>query len=321
MNHKHSKKGETERKKSQNTTSIKIQNQEKPKRTIKDSVFRNLFSEPRYGLELYKILHPEDTKTTEEDIAYTTISREITNGIRNDLGMCIGGRYLIMIEAQSTWSVNILIRMYIYLAEIWKNYIVQNGLDVFSTKELDLPVPEFYVVYTGNRKNRPKFLRLSDDIFHGTCKNIELTIRMLYNGENKGDILDQYVSFTEQADYFYKKYGRTKEAAEKLVEYCIAHNILTEYLNRKKEEVTSMIGVIFDDTIHRQKMQEEAEARGEARGTIKGEKQGQIKKARETALRLCRRGYNAEAIAEIVDMPGEQVKEWLAETYEKNADN
>ena len=101
-----------------------------------------------------------------------------------------------------------------------------------------------------------------------------------------------------------------------------------------------MIGVIFDDTIHRQRMQEEAEARGEARGeaggeargedrgeargvaigTIKGEKQGQIKKARETALRLCRMEYDAEAIAEIVDMPEEQVKEWLAESYEDNID-
>lgn len=112
------------------------------------------------------------------------------------------------------------------------------------------------------------------------------------------------------------------------MEYCIAHNILTEHLNRKKEEVTSMIGVIFDDTIHRQRMQEEAEIRGEARGeargiaigTIKGEKQGQIKKARETALRLCRMEYDAEAIAEIVDMPEEQVKEWLAESYEDSID-
>lgn len=197
LNHKHSKKNGAKRKKSRNTTLIKLEDREKPKRTIKDSVFRNLFSEPGYGLQLYKILHPEETETTEEDISYLTIIREITNGIRNDLGMYIGGRYLIMIEAQSTWSVNILIRMYIYLAEIWKNYIVQNKLDVFSSRELNLPVPEFYVVYTGSRKKRPEFLRLSEDIFHGTCKNVELKIQMIYNGENKGDILDQYVSFTE----------------------------------------------------------------------------------------------------------------------------
>ena len=86
------------------------------------------------------------------DISYLTIIREITNGIRNDLGMYINGRYLILIEAQTTWSVNILVRMFIYLAEIWKNHIVQNGLDVFASKAIELPMPEFYVVYTGSRK-------------------------------------------------------------------------------------------------------------------------------------------------------------------------
>ena len=35
---------------------------------------------------------------------------------------------------------------------------------------------------------------------------------------------------------------------------------------------------------------------------------------------MCRMGYDAEAIAEIVDMPEEQVKEWLAESYEDNID-
>jgi hypothetical protein len=35
------------------------------KRTAKDSVFRDLFKIPKYLLELYQSLHPEDTETTE----------------------------------------------------------------------------------------------------------------------------------------------------------------------------------------------------------------------------------------------------------------
>ena len=116
---------------------------------------------------------------------------------------------------KTTWSVNILVRMFIYLAEIWKNHIMQNGLDVFTSKAIELPMPEFYVVYTGSRKTRPDCLKLSRDLFHGKCADIELTVHMLYNGENKGDILDQYVSFTDQVDHFYKTYGRTQEAAKK----------------------------------------------------------------------------------------------------------
>ena len=38
------------------------------KRTIKDSVFTYLFSQPEYARELYLNLHPEDQDVTEEDI-------------------------------------------------------------------------------------------------------------------------------------------------------------------------------------------------------------------------------------------------------------
>ena len=34
------------------------------KRTIKDSVFRNLFSQKEYLLQLYQALHPEDKNVT-----------------------------------------------------------------------------------------------------------------------------------------------------------------------------------------------------------------------------------------------------------------
>lgn len=35
------------------------------KRTIKDSVFTDLFRDTKYLIQLYRTLHPEDQKTTE----------------------------------------------------------------------------------------------------------------------------------------------------------------------------------------------------------------------------------------------------------------
>lgn len=61
-----------------------------------------------------------------------------------------------------------------------------------------------------------------------------------------------------------------------------------------------MLEVIFDDTIHRKKMLEEAEARGIANGK------------RDTVLRLHRMHYDTDTIAEIVDVPVRQVEEWLS---------
>lgn len=47
---------------------------QKTKRNTKDSVFTHLFSFPKYQLELYQALHPEDTDVCEADIG--TITRE-----------------------------------------------------------------------------------------------------------------------------------------------------------------------------------------------------------------------------------------------------
>ena len=77
-----------------------------------------------------------------------------------------------------------------------------------------------------------------------------------------------------------------------------------------------MLEVIFDDTIHRKKMLEEAEARGETRGEARGERRGEkrgiIKGKRDTTLRLHRMHYDIDTIAEIVDVSVRQVEEWLS---------
>ena len=76
--------------------------------------------------------------------------------------------------------------------------------------------------------------------------------------------------------------------------------------------MTSILEVIFDDTLHRKKMLEEAEARGESRGKVQGERCGKKKKKRDTVLRLHRMHYDTDTIAEIVDVPVRQVEEWLS---------
>lgn len=42
------------------------------KRTIKDSVFTDLFKDKKYLIQLYQALHPDDKQTTEDDIHNST---------------------------------------------------------------------------------------------------------------------------------------------------------------------------------------------------------------------------------------------------------
>lgn len=49
------------------------------KHTVKDSVFTSLFKEKRYQIQLYRALHPEDTKTTEDDLKDVTVSNVLVD--------------------------------------------------------------------------------------------------------------------------------------------------------------------------------------------------------------------------------------------------
>jgi len=93
------------------------------KRTAKNSVFLDLFHNKKYLLKLYQALHPEDTDVTEADIGDVTINNIFTDQEYNDLGMNVRGRLLVMLEAQTSWTMNIIIRILLYLAHICNEHI------------------------------------------------------------------------------------------------------------------------------------------------------------------------------------------------------
>ena len=84
----------------------------KMKRTVKDSVFTHLFRDVNYTFKMYQALHPEDTVTTVNDISIITLESHLVNQLYNDLGFIVGNRLIILVEHQSTWSENIVIRIF-----------------------------------------------------------------------------------------------------------------------------------------------------------------------------------------------------------------
>ena len=68
------------------------------KTTSKDSVFRDLFGDRKYALQLYQAIHPEDTDVTEADIGNVTIKNVFTDQEYNDLGMTVREKILLMLE-------------------------------------------------------------------------------------------------------------------------------------------------------------------------------------------------------------------------------
>ena len=218
---------------------------ETAKRTIKDSVFSDLFGDKKYLLQLYQVLHPEDTQTTEDDLTDVTIQNVLTDGLFNDLGFRRGDRVMILVESQSTWSVNIIIRVLLYLAQTWNDHIEETKQNRYGTRKLELPYPEFYVIFTGKRQDKPEYLRLSEEFFGGEKEFLEVKVKMLY-GDGDGDIISQYVDFTKVYQEQARLLGRTIEAVRETIRICKDRNVLREYLSSKESEVVDIMMVLFD---------------------------------------------------------------------------
>lgn len=212
----------------------------------KDTVFRDVFSNPRYTLQLYKVFHPEDTETTIDDIKNVTINNILTTDIYNDLGFMVGERIIIMTEAQSTWSVNIITRLILYFAETVKRKIIDEDIDIYRSKLVHIPKPEFYVVYCGRKPDDVKneYFTFSGDIMEGQNSSVEVTVKIIKD-ESKDNILGQYLEFTRILYRNFDKYGKTRRAIEETVRTCLDENLLKEYMSERKREVVDMMSLIF----------------------------------------------------------------------------
>lgn len=215
------------------------------KYTAKDSVFGDLFGNLHYLIQLYRALHPEDTSTTEQDIFDVTINNVLTNNQYNDLGFRVGNRLLVLVEAQSTWSVNILIRTLMYLMETLNQYFTENGVDLYRSAKAEIPEPELYVIYTGDKKDVPKQISLKDEFFGGKDVAVDARVKVITSSES-GDIINQYIVFTQVLNEQVKIHGRTREAIEETIKICKDRNILKEYLESRSKEVIDIMIALYD---------------------------------------------------------------------------
>lgn len=144
-----------------------------PKRKIKDSVFTNLFQDKKYLLQLYKALHPEDSDITEDEIEDVTIKHVLIDADYNDLGFSVGNRLMVLVESQSTWTLNIIIRALMYLIQTYHDYFKRTNQNLYGSKKVNMPKPELYVIYTGDKKSIPDTISLSKEFFGGEKNSID----------------------------------------------------------------------------------------------------------------------------------------------------
>ena len=231
----------------------------KVNREAKNSVFLDLFKRKEYLVRLYQDLHPDEGDITADDLTVVTLENVLTLKRFNDLGFIRGKenqKLLIMIESQSSWSVNILFRTWSYLVDTLMNYIINNGYNLYSTPKLELPDTETYIIYTG--RSTPKIftsgkleqdeegryiLSLSKEFFRGKKGSPELLAKVIYLKNGSG-IIQEYIRFSQIFDEQMEKLKTDQDRAKAIQEVfriCRKEKILMEYLQHHQGEVEKIM--------------------------------------------------------------------------------
>lgn len=275
------------------------------KRTVKDSVFTDLFDDKKYALSLYSAIHPEDTDVSIDDINLVTIENVITDQEYNDLGMTVRDKLLLLMEAQSVWTYNIAVRILLYLAQTWNIYLKETNQNRYSSTKVFVPKPELYVVFTGSGKDRPEWINLADEFFEGDDTFLNVKVKCLYGTKGARDILSQYVDFTHVCNEQLGKYGTDIMAAQETIRICKERDILKEYLSSREKEVVSIMMALFD----KKEIQEQF---GNAR-YHEGRREEKIDMVRS----LADMGMPIDQIAKAAKVSVEVIKSWLAPSVAK----
>ena len=191
--------------------------------------------------------------------------------------------------------------MLLYLAATYKEYVEEQKLNLYGAEAVTIPRPEMYVVYTGERKEVPETLLLSD--LYGGAGDVEVQVKIL-RGTGKGDIVDQYVRFCKIADEERKRHGRTGKALEEILRRCIVENVLAPFLRTRQKEVAEIMVTLFDQErvmeIHDYHVAEAARKDGIQEGLAKGITEGTLGSIRSLMKNL---GMTLEQALAAVDIP------------------
>ena len=197
---------------------------------------------------MYEELYPDEKDITESDIDIVTLKNVVAEKEYNDFGMMVRNkdgeeRTVVLVEAQSTWSDAIVYRALLYLVATYREYTDRHEIDIYGPA-FQLPAPEIYVLYTGEKNIDKKQLSLSE-LMLGGHKKLELIVDVI-QGKSGNGIIYQYSEFTRIVDRTVKQHGKSYESFRMAIAECKRKGILVEYLTERESEVISMLDLLYD---------------------------------------------------------------------------
>lgn len=226
-------------------------------RVYKDRLFRFIFNDKKELLVLYNAINGTNYSNP-DDVTMKTMDNVIYMSMKNDVSFLISG-VLNLYEHQSTWNPNMPYRNLIYTVDLLKGFVEQQHMDIYGSRQLELPTPQAIVFYNGN-KNIPEksLLRLSDSFKVKLDENyLEFKIKVLNInfGQNKA-LMDKCKRLKDYSIFIYKvrcyaiKMNTLETAVHKSIAECIKENVLSDILSKHRGEVLNMILTEYDEQAH-----------------------------------------------------------------------
>ena len=215
----------------------------KMNRKAKDSVFLDLFSRPEYQIQLYRELFPNDTDIQASDLELFSLDSILTNHPYNDIGLLARQKLIVLAEAESDWSVNIVYRMAGYFFDTMNAFLHRTGMNVHHKTKIALLDVEAFVIYPGPQKIVRDTISLRDEFYGGDPRKPDFSARVIH-GDYKGGIIAEYMGFCRVLDEqraIHKNDPEPQKWIEATIEICVEKGFLTQYLNDHKPEVEKIM--------------------------------------------------------------------------------
>ena len=227
----------------------------------KDRLFRWIFSSKKELLDLYNAVRGTNY-TDPEALEITTLEDVVYMGFKNDISFLVDD-VLNLYEHQSTYSPNMPVRGFLYLADIYRKYLESRDENLYSSRLVQLPFPQYLVFYNGSREEPDRrVLKLSDAFYRLPglentepsleCRAIMLNINLGHNKElmRKCRKLWEYAKFIQCIRERLAEGKTLEQAVDEAVEACIRDGVLMDFLIGHRAEVRDMILAEYDEERH-----------------------------------------------------------------------
>ena len=285
-------------------------------RNYRDTLFRMLYRDKKRLLSLFNAVNGTHYDNP-DDLTITTLEGVLYLGMKNDVS-CIIDMMMQLYEHQSTVNPNMPLRNLFYVSDLLQKYIYEEGLDIYSRKQIKIPTPKFVVFYNGDEEQpERKEIRLSKAFSANTGEtNMELVVLQININKGQNEelkaackTLQEYAEFTERARE-HRKEMELEDAIRTTIDECIRDGILKDFLLKNKAEVYHMCLYEFDVELHERVLREEEREEGRIEGIREGRLEGQ-REARIVAKQVFKAfmsGKTPETIAEELNVSVEEVK-------------